>query len=1374
MATDSDIKLTKFKSTVTVVTADFANSIFGGLYGSSEAEFLDEEDARVRGHIHDGEHGDGRAPKVHLVHHVTDQLTNPNLGDEAVTKRNVYHTETQGEAIPEYEVEGDKTFYYLDLRHIRADFVFQEDEKEGSPEHKLIRQRDNAWNDTLLDGVGDYEEIEDVWGTDEGFDFVFGSSSLDDLNQDTNGDSRFQFDKSKSALRAGRATAGQWDENNRGSSSVAFGENNTASGVSSGVGSGSGNTASGPRSVVSGGGSNTAVGDNSGVNAGSSNAAAGTNSVVSGGAANNAYGDYSGVGSGVGNTVGTADFDDGNNSGISAGAGNAVTGDNSGVNAGAGNIVEGDYSGVNAGAGNKAEGDYSGVNAGSSNTASGDKSSVGGGEGNIAEGLASFVGGGGNTIDPAIPLSGPNIAAGDYSSVSGGVANTAVGHASFIGGGMGNKAQGHTSLVGGGANNVVEGDASIVVGGDTNATAVGSLFATVGGGANNRIAGSYCAVLGGWHNAVEGEYGSILGGDTNIAKGDRATIGGGGGNQIDGNGSVIAGGVANNLKGLNSSILGGQGNILESSDLATIGGGSGNNVKDADTGTVGGGGGNNVSGTGSTVSGGTLNKIFGKYSTVSGGKDNQSSGSGDFSTIGGGSSNRAESQYSTVSGGQGNKVTETSDFSSIVGGQGHITNTSGWSTIAGGYKSHIVDSDYGTIVGGYKNTVKGSGQNGISSEYSISVGGYASEIYESKRCIIAGVGAGGKISHVYPEGQDFENNQNLTIGVGYMSFIGREIPGTPSDFSGIFGGHTNHIVGGHGDHLTSPSDNYIVGGSDNRIGGTKASAFGCQIVGGHNNEMVTFGGSDPNKGLYHGLIVGGSDNSILMSDHGKHPDTGAQLPGCSNILYSGIFGGYSNNINHIQTQGEQYTHPLERICIAPWFEPDPWTHTPFGGYGVQTSYIFGGTRNTITNADYAGFGGNSLYSAILGGQNNIISSSYGSSILGGGAFVSTEGPAEPPYDMVDEYYSNAIEGGHHSSILNGSSNLVRQYRWPWTYDSGPAWSEKVDANNPLRPWSFPEPVFCVAQGRESYSYLYGQHAYASGGHTYEKFVGQGFPSASNEHKPNILGQWMAHLGSRYDHANDPENDGKAKGVSNQPGTAQASTLTFFGSWNYQEAEIHDDDDNDGIPDWEPSNGQYFTFRAYLDGGRDVGLPVSESNRCFIPRFPGSYSFTINGSISYTDCRANEAHDHQMISFTYMGYIAVNPDGTGRYGGRLINIISSGGHTLSLIDDPIPNTDFSIAFGPDNLSPENIYNGGTYTAGPTNHFYGPGTHDWYEASNLWNDEIPPKFSICVVNNSGQTGHKLVGESLVARADVVENILFLGKYDSDPTIPVAEES
>ena len=55
MAISSSSKLTKYISATTIVTADVANSWFGGLYGSAEGNALDPLDPRVAGHVHDGE-----------------------------------------------------------------------------------------------------------------------------------------------------------------------------------------------------------------------------------------------------------------------------------------------------------------------------------------------------------------------------------------------------------------------------------------------------------------------------------------------------------------------------------------------------------------------------------------------------------------------------------------------------------------------------------------------------------------------------------------------------------------------------------------------------------------------------------------------------------------------------------------------------------------------------------------------------------------------------------------------------------------------------------------------------------------------------------------------------------------------------------------------------------------------------------------------------------------------------------------------------------------------------------------------------------------------------------------------------------------------
>ena len=97
---------TKFKNAQTIVTDDFLNSMYGGLDGSSEGSQLPADDPRVKGHLHDGISGDGHASKIDLVSHVENQLTNTNLADAAVMKRNVYSSTdpTDTNLIPHYEM----------------------------------------------------------------------------------------------------------------------------------------------------------------------------------------------------------------------------------------------------------------------------------------------------------------------------------------------------------------------------------------------------------------------------------------------------------------------------------------------------------------------------------------------------------------------------------------------------------------------------------------------------------------------------------------------------------------------------------------------------------------------------------------------------------------------------------------------------------------------------------------------------------------------------------------------------------------------------------------------------------------------------------------------------------------------------------------------------------------------------------------------------------------------------------------------------------------------------------------------------------------------------------------------------------------------
>ena len=79
MAKTSGTKLTKYISGSTIITAEAANTWYGGLYGTAEGDQYEEGDPLVSGHIHDGKHQDGHAQKVDLVDHVTGELRNLNL-----------------------------------------------------------------------------------------------------------------------------------------------------------------------------------------------------------------------------------------------------------------------------------------------------------------------------------------------------------------------------------------------------------------------------------------------------------------------------------------------------------------------------------------------------------------------------------------------------------------------------------------------------------------------------------------------------------------------------------------------------------------------------------------------------------------------------------------------------------------------------------------------------------------------------------------------------------------------------------------------------------------------------------------------------------------------------------------------------------------------------------------------------------------------------------------------------------------------------------------------------------------------------------------------------------------------------------------------
>lgn len=245
----SSKKLTKFVSAQTVVTADLANSFFGGLFDSKEGQNLPVTHPLVAGHVHDGSHTDGHAQKINLVSHVTGELQNTHLADEAVTERNLAKYADKDLALPiSTDVDGT-TYYYLNLDN--TPFVYDADEDVISNANSLY----------------------------ESTDFVFGSPQLDN-DADSEHYSRFFFKKSLGAFRAGTAESDEWDDANVAENSAAFGVNNMVSEAESTIAGGKSNIISGLRSFIGAGLGNEILGARSAILTGETNTVDGSDSAI--------------------------------------------------------------------------------------------------------------------------------------------------------------------------------------------------------------------------------------------------------------------------------------------------------------------------------------------------------------------------------------------------------------------------------------------------------------------------------------------------------------------------------------------------------------------------------------------------------------------------------------------------------------------------------------------------------------------------------------------------------------------------------------------------------------------------------------------------------------------------------------------------------------------------------------------------------------------------------------------------------------------------------------------------------------------------------------------------------------------------------------
>ena len=230
---------------------------------------------------------------------------------------------------------------------------------------------------------------------------------------------------------------------------------------------------------------------------GDQNVASGNESTVSGGIQNQALGDNAFVGGGRLNTASNA---------VPSLAGATVVGGYLNTAGNSGAFVGGGYH-------NRALGDRSFVGGGNGNEASGDVSFVGGGKWNKAISSSAFVGGGesnwASNSWASVAGGRQNRAGGQYATVGGGYQNRAPGANAVIGGGYQNQANTNDATVAGGRLNEASGGIGATVSGGWNNQAI-SMFATVGGGAENRAGavsgGSYSTVPGGFQNVAAGNY----------------------------------------------------------------------------------------------------------------------------------------------------------------------------------------------------------------------------------------------------------------------------------------------------------------------------------------------------------------------------------------------------------------------------------------------------------------------------------------------------------------------------------------------------------------------------------------------------------------------------------------------------------------------------------------------------------------------------------------------------------------------------------------------------------------------------------------------------------------------------------------------------
>lgn len=285
---------------------------------------------------------------------------------------------------------------------------------------------------------------------------------------------------------------------------------------------------------------------------------------------------------------------------------------------------------------------------------------------------------------------------------------------------------------------------------------------------------------------------------------------------------------------------------------------------------------------------------------------------------------------------------------------------------------------------------------------------------------------------------------NNTTASGAYSIAGGDSSSTVADYSAVLSGGdaaTPNTIG------TGSSYSVITGGRDQTIGTTVISSA---ILGGYQNVInnsgsysVVCGGADNDiaASVVQSAIVGGATNRIYGGNSfigaGDQHTVGisgtparegnAVVCGSGNNItgeYSFIGSGVSNNIDGAATDaymviagGNLNTVRSAGAAIVGGQNNliDDTTGTSLGGF------IGGGNTNSIDDGDYA---------TVVGGQNNDILTGDYSVICGGGNSSAVLGNhiTNSPYSFigagVGNYIHTATTSGSQNTILGGLSNLI--------------------------------------------------------------------------------------------------------------------------------------------------------------------------------------------------------------------------------------------------------------------------------------------------------------------------------------------------------------